>query len=357
MAETAILAPDAVDGWPTPEAQPAWYGAPEAEATLRAAYAAGRMHHAWLLGGPRGIGKATLAFRLARFILDHPDPQNLGPGESLAVDADHRTFRQIVAGAHPNLLHLRRPFDDKTGRYRTDLTVSEVRRIQHFFGSTPGEAGWRIAIVDTADELNISAGNALLKMLEEPPSRSLFLLVSNTPGLLLPTLRSRCRRLDLAPLSTEAIGRALAEHRPDDDPAERQAAATLSGGSLRRAILMLQGEGLGVYRRFQALAADLPMVDFVAVHDLAEEIAGRGAEDAYRSFLDGVEDWLVRRARRLPEPGAVGLSAATLAAPLASWASVWDKVALSARQTDELNLDRRQVVLQVFMTLANATRM
>ncbi|MCW5696577.1 MAG: DNA polymerase III subunit delta' [Bauldia sp.] len=355
MADVEIPPIDALPGWPMPEEQGEWYGLREVETLLRDACAGGRLHHAWLIGGLKGVGKATLAFRLARFILARPDPATAA-GEGLHVAPDERVFRQIAAGAHPNLLALRRPWDEKTKRYRTALTVDEVRRIQHFFGSTPGEGAWRICIVDNADELNPNAANALLKMLEEPPRRSLFLLVSNTPGMLLPTLRSRCRKLDLPPLSADAIEAALAA-REDAPAGERRMAAELSGGSLRRAILMLQGEGVAIYQQFQQLAATLPEVDYEAVHALADAVSGRGNEDAFSGFIDGVQDWLSRRVRREAEPGGVTPSPAVTGAPLASWADVWDKVALSTRDAEELNLDRKQVVLQIFMTLADATRM
>ncbi len=198
-----------------PETATDWYGAPGAEEALLRSYRSGRMHHAWLLSGAKGIGKATLAFRFARFVLANPDSSAVSPAAGLAIDPQSRAFRQVAAGAHPNLLVLRRPWDEQGKRYRTELTVGEVRRIQSFFGTTAGEKGWRICIVDTADELNISAANALLKMLEEPPENGLFLLISNRPGQLLPTIRSRCHRLDLKPLSDQAVRQALAAHEPE----------------------------------------------------------------------------------------------------------------------------------------------
>lgn len=356
MAEDASIPPfDRAADWPMPEEQSAWYGASEPEAKLARAYAGGRMHHAWLIGGAKGIGKATLAFRFARHILAHPD-HAAAPTDTLAVPQEHRTARQITAGAHPNLLVLRRPWDEAGKRFRTELTVGEVRRIQRFFGSTAGEAGWRICIIDSADDLNISAENALLKMLEEPPEKGLFLLVANRPGQLLSTTRSRCGRLDLRPIEVAAIERALTAKTPDVAPDEARMAALLSGGSLRRAILSLDGDAVNVYRSFGEIAAALPSVDYRKVHQLADTVAVRGREAEFESFLQTVEDWLGRRVRGLPEPGT-GVSAAAEAASLASWASVWEKLRDSSLRSGELNLDRKQVVLQVFMALANATRM
>src|SRR5499427_6700940 len=185
---------------PPPRETTALFGHADAEREFLIAYRSGRVPHAWLIGGERGIGKATLAYRIARFVLAHPDPSRVPTASSLALDPDHRTVRRIAVNAHPDLLALERTVGD-TGRMRTVITVEQVRRLVTFFGSTAGEGGWRVCIVDSADELKYPEGsNALLKMLEEPPPRSLFLLVSHAPGRLLPTIRSRCRRLVLRPL-------------------------------------------------------------------------------------------------------------------------------------------------------------
>jgi DNA polymerase-3 subunit delta' len=193
-------------------------------------------------------------------------------------------------------------------------------------------------------------------MLEEPPQNGLFLLVANQPGRLLPTIRSRCRRLDLKPLPAEAIRLALEARIGDAGAAELDLAAELSGGSLRRAIQFLESDGAETYRAFAELAARLPDVDYPAVHELADTIAARGRDDAFEAFLGMVDDWLSRRIRHRPEP-AGALSAAVEGASLASWAAVWEKVRESSLQAETLNLDRKQVILQVFMALASATRM
>jgi len=346
---------DRLPGWPVPEEQLAWHGSTEAEQVLARAYASGHMHHAWLLGGPKGIGKATLAFRFARHVLANPEPHT-APAAGLAIPAEHRVTRQIAAGAHPNLLVLRRPYDDAAKRFKTELTVGEVRRLQRFFGSTAGEPGWRICIIDPADDLNISAENALLKMLEEPPERGLFLLVAHRPGRLLPTTHSRCAALSLKPLEPEAITTALATQLPDRSGEDISLAASLAGGSLRRAILALDEERIDLLRSFGDIVSRLPDIDYRKAHYLADAAGLRGRDAEFEGFIDVVEDWLDRRVRGLPEPlGAI--SPATESASLATWAAVWDKVRESTLQAETLNLDRRQVVLQVFMALEHATRM
>ena len=352
---------DQLPGWPLPEERVDWFGETAPEAILRAAYLGDRMHHAWLITGGKGVGKATLAFRAARFVLAHPDEKSdTAAGASpLAVSPSDRVFRQVTARAHPNLLTLERPWDDKQKRFKTELPVDEIRRTIPFFGSTAGETGWRVCIVDVADDLSASAANALLKIVEEPPPRSVFFLLAHAPGRLLPTIRSRCRRLDLAPLSAAAIEQALAtapagqQHAAD----ERRLAAAAAGGSLRRAILHLEHDGASVTRDFLSIAAGLPRPDLTAIHKLADKVSARGADDVYENFLGQVFDWLDRRVRGAPEPGGAHAADALAATPLERWAEVWEKVQASSAEADELNLDRKQVVLSIFTTLAHATRM
>ncbi|HWJ71879.1 MAG TPA: DNA polymerase III subunit delta' [Kaistia sp.] len=348
---------DALEGWPSPEEQADWYGATSDERLLVDAYRGGRMHHAWLITGPRGSGKATLAYRFARFALAHPDPARAPAAESLAIDPGHPVARKIVAHAHPNLLTLARPYDDKNKRFKESVTVDEVRRTIPFFGATAGEAGWRIAIVDAADDLNASAANALLKILEEPPRGALFFVLSHAPGRLLPTIRSRCRRLDLTPLGSDAIERALERH-SDAGPEERRFAALAGEGSIRRAVRFLDDEVIAIGSAFGRAVGRFPALDVGAAHRLGDIVAQRGADDAFESFQDLVFDWLARRARGLPEPETLGaLPPVVAAVPLARWAEVWEKVRQSSAEVEALNLDRKQYVLTTIDMLARATRM
>src|SRR4029077_8606625 len=176
-------------------------------------YKSGRIAHAWLIGGAPGIGKATLAVRLAGFVLAHPDPgaPDVQNATSLAVDPSHPVARRIAAQAQGDLLVLERGVNEQTGKPYTVIRVDDVRRTVSFFGSTAGAGGWRVAIVDAVDDLQREGANALLKVLEEPPQHSLLLLVSHAPGRELPTIRSRCRRLLLRPLTTGDVIRAVTE--------------------------------------------------------------------------------------------------------------------------------------------------
>jgi DNA polymerase-3 subunit delta' len=352
---------DRVEGWPAPEEQPLWFGDPAAERTLLDAYRSGRMHHAWLLGGPKGIGKATLAYRFARFVLANPDPAAAAVAEAtdLSVPADRPAFRKVAGRSHPNLLVLERPWDEQNKRFKTVLAVDEVRKTVSFFGSTGGEDNWRVAVVDPADDMNDASANALLKVLEEPPRRSLFLIVAHAPGRALPTIRSRTRKLEVPPLSSEAIATALREHGAGEaSDADVALAARLAGGSLRRAMLMLEGGGVDTYLALTRLLARLPEIDVGEAHAFADRVSGRGAEDEWLGFSDLLSGWLNRRVRGENEPETTSpLAPVAGTVPLERWAEVWENLRRSTELSDEYNLDRKRTVLSVLMSLARATRM
>jgi len=333
---------------PHPRETTVWFGNAAAERALLDAYRGGRIPHAWLIGGPPGIGKATLAYRMARFVLAHPDPSlpEVQSAESLAVDPDHRAARRIAARAHGSLLVLERT-ENESGALRTVITVDEVRRTIGFFGRTAGEGGWRVCIVDSADELQYPQGsNALLKILEEPPPRALLLLVSHSPGRLLPTIRSRCRQLAMRPLApqeiTQAAATALGRNADEREVAEAAAAAD---GSVGRAVQLLSGQALKVRERVSELLAALPSVDALALHALGDAL-GRADPVAFAAFVDTVREWLsAKLGRGAGEP-----------ARLAQVAEVWEKLNGAAREVEMFNLDRKPMVFAVFGLLAEAAR-
>ena len=333
---------------PPPRETTALFGHADAERTLLAAYRGGRMPHAWLIGGPPGVGKATLAYRVARFVLAHPDAaaQDVQAAQTLALDSTHPVARRIVAQAHPDILTLERTAGP-TGTIRSVITVDDVRRTVGFFGSTAGAGGWRICIVDSADDLQSPQGaNALLKVLEEPPSRALFLLVSHAPGRLLATIRSRCRRLTLRPLEAADVAQAAAqalERDPSDGEVLKAAAA--AQGSVARAATLLGGAALAVRERMIELLGGLPQVDPQALHALGDTL-GRSDDTVFNTFVETIQDWLNAQLQVSGAP----------AGRLARVAEVWEKLDRAARDVEVFNLDRKPMVFAVFGLLAEAVR-
>lgn len=347
---------DRLDPYPHPREARLLFGHGEAERAFLAAYRGGRMHHAWLIAGPEGIGKATLAHRIARFVLTHPDPQGeaIAGVSDLSVDADHPAARQAAALSHPDLIVLRRLWDARNKRLTAALPVEEVRRASHFFAMTAAAGGWRVAIVDCADEMNLNAANALLKTLEEPPPRGLLLLVSHRPGRLIATLRSRCRRLMLAPLSeadlfaaVEAAGAGAALGRLS--ATDRAALVKIARGSPRRALRLLSGTGLALYREVAGILDARPKYDSRRVHALARRVTRAGAEDDYALALSLIGDWLVGRVESAAAAGPAQ------AASLARLAEVWEKTSRLAGETEIFHFDRRLVILNAFRAIAAAT--
>jgi DNA polymerase-3 subunit delta' len=332
-----------------PRETTALFGHHEAEMALLNAYRSGRIPHAWLIGGAAGIGKATLAYRMARFVLAHRDPSSpdVQGAENLWVDPSDPVARHVAAGAHGGLLTLERSLNDK-GVLRTVITVDETRETIGFFGSTAAVDGWRVCIVDTVDELNPNAANALLKVLEEPPQRSLFLLVSHAPARVLPTILSRCRKLLLRPLaSSDVIGAAAtAVNIAADDPALAEAAQAAEG-SVARAITLLGGDALKLQQRTAALLATLPRPDPRELHALGDALGGSDRV-ALAAFVDSVDRWVSERLRA--DDANANLPR------LARLAEVWEKINRAARETAEYNLERKPLVFSVFGLLAEATR-
>jgi DNA polymerase III subunit delta' len=327
----------------------ALFGHREAEQALLNAYRSGRIPHAWLIGGAQGIGKATLAYRMAKFVLAHRNPgaAEVQGASTLQIERSDPVARHVAAGAHGSLLTLERTLNDK-GVLRTVITVDETRETISFFGSTAAVEGWRVCIVDTVDELNPNAANALLKILEEPPRQSLFLLVSHAPARVLPTILSRCRKLPLRPLAiADVVGAAaLAANIASDDPALAEAAEAAEG-SVARALTLLGGDALKLQQKTTALLATLPRVDPRELHALGDAL-GLSDRVALAAFIDSVDRWVGARLRT--ENANAELPR------LARLAEVWEKISRAARDTQDYNLERKPLVFSVFGQLAEATR-
>ena len=347
---------------PAPRENPDLIGHEAAERELLAAWRSGRLPHGWLIHGPRGIGKATLAFRFARFVLSGgADPDSIRVGE------DDPLFRRVASGGHSDLMTLERTYDSERKRLRSVIIVDDVRAAGRFLSLTAGEGEWRVVVVDAADEMNESAVNALLKMLEEPPVRTLMLLVSHAPGRLPATIRSRCRGLALERLPEDAVSGLLSRFVPELADDEAAALARLSEGSIGRAIGLAEAEGLALYRTLLALMQTLPGTDVVALHGFADRLAGRDAESAYRTATALLTWWIARMvgagARGAPlsggevVPGEQNCAERLLGlAGVEQWMEVWEKVTRLIAQADGINLDRKQVVLGAFHAMERAAR-
>lgn len=349
----SIDAWDRLEGIPDPLENPVLAGHGDVLDHLALHYASGRMHHAWLMTGPRGIGKATMAARFAAHVFRNPDPAT-APGTYLSVGPDDVTERRIASGAHPNLLHLRRPWDDQRKRWKTRLSVDEIRRLNHFFATTPGQNTSRIVIVDTTDDLNTQAANALLKNLEEPPPRTLFFVLAHSAKGLLATIRSRCQKLAMRPLADEALFQALDALGVATDITEkdRPLIASLSGGSVRRAIILINSGGAELHRQFTRLIDGIARPDWDGIHKLASELSLARNEDRYRLLLDIVNTHVSQLVRS--RDGVSGNQGPAPVSTLARNVEVWEKTRRSAALADAYNLDRKQVVLNLFQALHDA---
>ncbi len=353
---------DRLEGFPHPRATPDIIGHHAALTEASGAIACGRMHHAWLISGPRGIGKATLAYRLARTLLKYGVGADLPP--DLAMAEGDQVYRWIKALSHPDFLLLRRQVDDK-GRIQNVLSVAVARQAVEFFSLSAGEGGWRVCIVDSVDDMNLAAANALLKILEEPPAKSIFLLISHSPGRLLPTIRSRCRKLILSPLSDADLMRAVAQHFPEMNSEDLNLTAKLTPGSPGRALALIRDSGLDQFREMIRLLMALPTLDIAALHALGDRLSRANAGHSYETMMEMLTTWLARMVRlgalgsippdRVAGEGAL-MQRLLAAAPLDQWTQVWENINTLLRRADSVNLSRKQVILSIFSRLAQTAQ-
>ncbi|MEO9189128.1 MAG: DNA polymerase III subunit delta' [Acetobacteraceae bacterium] len=334
---------------PEPRANPVLIGHEAAEATLLGALGGTRMHHAWMITGPEGVGKATLAFRFARRLL-----AGASAGDTLALDPAGPVSRRIAAGGHADLFTLQRTVGSDGKKLRGEIGVDNVRAVSAFLRLTPAEGGWRVVIVDRADELNRNAANALLKILEEPPARALLLLVCASPGRLPITLRSRCRRLALRPLSDADMARLLALYLPDVAEDEHARLIALAEGSPGRALLLRDAHGLALAGLVDQVLAALPEVPG-AGWDVADRL-GR-ADGGFSAFMDLLRA-AIAAAVRAAARGQADPEQARLVDlhPLDAWADVWHALTRLQDETERFALDRRQAVLTGLRLLAEPSQ-
>lgn len=364
MAEP-LAEPDRLEGAPHPRETACVFGHAAAEAEFLHSYNGGRLHHAWMITGPKGLGKATLAWRIARFLLATPADDGgmfaAPPPATLDVAPDHPVARRMLQRAEPRHFLLRRGPNDKETALSQVISVDAVRKLKSFFTLSAADGGRRTAIIDSLDEMNTAAANALLKLLEEPPAGVTLLLVAHQPARLLPTIRSRCRSLRLGPLAPEALARALEQAGGTVAPADRVALAELAAGSVGEAFRLTNLDGLAQYAGLVRLLATLPRLDRPQALRLAERGAGRAAAESFELLVALVELLLARLARqgatglRAPEaaPGEAALFDRLAPDPGAAraWAELSQTLSARARRGKAVNLDPAALLLDILLRI------
>tara|TARA_B100000676_G_C18084047_1_gene853546 strand:- start:40 stop:1104 length:1065 start_codon:yes stop_codon:yes gene_type:complete len=325
------------------------FGQQGAEQMLLEANNGGRLHHSLLLSGPKGIGKATLAFRFARHLLKPDEEEGLfGPTEppkSFDMSENDPIFRHIAGGSHPSLKVLERRRNPETGKIPRDISVSDIRDLSEFYRMTSTDGNWRIAIIDAADDMNHNAANALLKVLEEPPERSVIILISHAPGRLLPTIISRCYKVPLKALDEKALSDALGFQDLYPNNNDLPLLLSLSEGSVGIAAKILQIDGLELYREVEEIVTNPWAGLNKEIDEFVDRLAKNGQDEIYELFVTFFERALSQKVLEAVRTG----HAPTPGGELDRWLEVWEKVRTLFAQAKGLGLNRKHIILNAFL--------
>lgn len=368
-ADSAEKAEDAVPVAPvevTPQSNPDLLGHEDIEKLFLTQFNGGHLPHAVVLSGAAGIGKLTLAYRLARFLLSQTE--EAGPSlfgdpvqpESLYVPPDNPVFRRVASGGHADLMRIGLEFNEKTGKMQTEISVDTIRRIHSLVGSKSAEGGWRVVIVEDAEYMSLAAQNALLKVLEEPPSKTILILVTAQYGSLLPTVRSRCRMLPMHSLSEKNMNTLLDKFAPGMSSEQKTALGRLSEGSIGKALTYQSSGGMDVYKTLLKNIENLPQLDMEAIHSLSEKYGKRGAESSFDTAADIMLRWCGRLARLEARDQAIGdilsgdgaiFQKIMATYPPRYFLGAWDRLSKLFRLAEQSNLDKRQTLIDAFLIL------
>ncbi len=350
-------------GFLSPRENPGLTGHEEAQQTLVSAFKSNHFPHAWLLSGPEGIGKATLAYHFIRNVFAHGLEKCSGDGQLMALDKLDPVFVQVSSLSHPDLLVLQRIRNPKSKAFYTVIRVDEIRSLTKFFGFTSGGGGWRFVVVDLAEDMNNNAANALLKILEEPPEKSVFFLISSAPTTLPTTILSRCQKLRMFPLLDEDLKRAVQdafnnslEHSVPEGE-QLTYALQKAGGSVRKALQYSVGNGLALDKQLGTLLARLPNMDYTLVHGLADRITVRGAEDDFQTVHTLLSSWMARQIRTTVS-GRVNETHSRLfpRQTITAWSELWQDMHREKAACLLLNLDRRTHIINMFAKIQEQSR-
>ncbi|MGB0698800.1 MAG: DNA polymerase III subunit delta' [Parvibaculales bacterium] len=358
-AETIEELPD-IDGDNPPRLTRILTGHAKPQADFLAALNGGRMPHAWLLTGPKGVGKASFAYLAARLVLSGGSATAMSP----ALESDDAHL--VEEGAHPDLFVLKRDYNPKTQKFRGDIPAEAARDLRQSFNLSAGRGGWRVAIIDSIDELNRYGVNALLKLIEEPPEKCLFLIICHNPGRLLDTIRSRCRMLSFNALDESNLQSIVHGRLEGSDPNEVAASAFLAQGSAGYALMLSEEGGFDLYREMIGVLETAPQLDVEKLHGLAGRFGARAAPEQFAIFCFLLSGWLHRYVRFAStgagfQPvfeGEEALVNRLLGDGLGvePFVALWEKVEQDSRAVEALNLDKKQAVLEWMTGFADASR-
>ena len=347
-----------LEGERSPINNPLLLGHDDAEQLFLSSFFSKRVPHAWLLTGTKGIGKATFAYRVARFVLTNnaissetdelfsSDLEMDKPPINLNSDINNPICRRIMSGGHPDFLNITRTLDEKTGKIKKQITVDEIRKINSFLSLTSAEGGWRVIVIDSLDDLNLNSANALLKILEEPPANTLILLVCHNLMSILETIKSRCRHIKLKLLEKDILITLIKKYLIELPMDETEILTRLSGGSIGRALYLADGPTLEVFNQIETILSTFPKIDMSKVHELGNTLQRDKTGDLFIHAMHFLANWVANNIKNL------ATSDLEKSQP---WLDIWDKIVDSVNKLKALNLDQKQVFLNTFVSIKTLT--